>query len=96
MEESRMTESKVNVISQASYLNEFEIMMTNEMCNDLLMEEKDQQVMTNANYVMMEEAQQNVVIKEGKGSMLGEIAKESDVMEDFETKESKEEYGQRI
>ena len=45
LEESRMTESEVNVISQASYLNEFEIMMTNEMCNDWLIEEKHQQVM---------------------------------------------------
>ena len=82
LEESRMTESEVNVISQASYLNEFEIMMDNEMCNDWLMKEKDQQVMTNAGYVMMEEAYHNVVMKEGKGSMLGEIAKGSDVMED--------------
>ena len=82
LEESRMTESEVNVISQAIYLNEFEIMMTNEMCNDWLMEEKYQQVMTNAGYVMMEEAQQNEVMKEGKGSMLGEIAKGSYVMED--------------
>ena len=45
LEESRMTELEVNVISQASYLNEFEIMMTNEMCNDWLIEEKHQQVM---------------------------------------------------
>ena len=56
LEESRMTESEVNVVSQASYLNEFEIMMINEMCNGGLMEGKDQQVMTNAGYVMMEEA----------------------------------------
>ena len=85
LEESRMTESEVNVVSQASYLNEFEIMMTNEMCNDWLMEEKYQQAMKNAGYVMMEESQQNVVMKEGKGSMLREIEKGSDVAEDFET-----------
>ena len=45
--------------------------MDNEMCNDWLMKEKDQQVMTNAGYVMIKEAQQNEVMKEGKGSMLG-------------------------
>ena len=52
--------------------------------------------MTNAGYVMMEEAQQNVVMKEGKGSMLGEIAKGSDVMEDCEIEASKEVNGKRI
>jgi len=40
-----MIESEVNVISQASYLNELEIMMTNGICNDWLMEEKYQQRM---------------------------------------------------
>ena len=66
------------------------------MCNDWLMKEKDQQVMTNAGYVMIKEAQQNEVMKEGKGSMLGEIAKGSDVMEDCEMKASEEDNGQRI
>ena len=70
--------------------------MTNEMCNDWLMQEKDQQVMTNAGYVKMEEAQQNVVMKEGKGSMLGEIAKGSDVMEYFETEAIEEDNGHKF
>lgn len=43
LRESRLARSEVNVISLARLLKYFEIMMTNEMCNDWLMEGKDQQ-----------------------------------------------------
>ena len=49
---------------------------------------------------MMEEAlidaQQHVVMKECEEDKLEQIAKGGDVTEDFETKASKEDYGQRI
>lgn len=45
---------------------------------------------------MMGELQQNVVMKEGKGSILEEIAKASDVMGNLKTEVRKEEYNQKI
>ena len=59
--------------------------MTNKVCNDWLMEETDQQGMSNASVAMMTEAQQNVVIKEGEEDQLEEIVKGGDVIENCKT-----------
>ena len=71
--------------------------MNNQMCNDWFMERKYQQDMSNADYAMMEEAQQDVVINKCEEDIFGEISKESDVTNgDDVTKARKEKNNQRI
>ena len=48
MENLKMAESKINVISQARYLNEFEMKMNNYMCSEWFMERKYKQSLSNA------------------------------------------------
>ena len=63
--EDSKVEVEVKVISQEILSNDFEVEMTNQVCNDWLKKGKDQQRMSNGSMALMEEAQY-VVMKENE------------------------------